>query len=182
MLKVDIPSIKIEFYFKDILYKVNYDNEVLNIREELLPFIYEVTMSKDEVKFYKYNIVNGIKDIVLNKEKNDLIKRINYAISNSNLVSSVIDLDKFNYNIKNILLSNGNIALCNISIKSINNYSYIDILLLESKDIIGSIKINNDEILVNVDSIYLDETLKLVKGFVSLFKNKKEYKIKTLKL
>ena len=35
MLKVDIPSIKIEFYFKDIFYKVNYDNEVLNIREEL---------------------------------------------------------------------------------------------------------------------------------------------------
>lgn len=51
MLKLDIPSIKIEFYFKDIFYKVNYDNEVLNIREELLPFIYEVTISKDEVKF-----------------------------------------------------------------------------------------------------------------------------------
>lgn len=55
-------------------------------------------------------------------------------------------------------------------------------MLLESKDIIGSIKINNDEILVNIDPIYSDETLKLVKGFVSLFKNKKEYKIKTLKL
>ena len=182
MLKVDIPSVKIEFYFKNILYRVNYDNEVLNIREELLPFIYDVTMSKDEVKFYKYNIVNGIKDIVLNKEKNDLIKRISGAIRNNNLVNSIIDLDKFNYSVKNILLSNGNIALCNISIKSINEYSYIDIILLESRDIIGSIKINKDEILVNVDPIYLDETLKLVKGFVSLFKNKKEYKIKTLKL
>ena len=54
-------------------------------------------------------------------------------------------------------------------------------MLLESKDIIGCIKINNDEILVNVDPIYLDETLKLVKDFVSLFKNKKEYKISRLK-
>ena len=81
------------------------------------------------------------------------------------------------------LISDGNIALANKSIKNIynNDYFILDIVLLETNSIIGSIKVKKDDININVDDDCLMDSLKLLNKFICIFLNdNKNYKIKQL--
>ena len=170
MIKLDINTINIKIEYEDYIYILNKNNNKVRLKE--------IDKKNNIINFL--DIIDNNINIYNNKNFIDtnFLNRLIKVIESNNLINNVINIEYFKSKLYNILLSNNIIALCNSSI-NLNNIFILNVLLLDTNTFIGTIKILNNDIIINVDNNYYEECLKLVKEFITLY-TKKNYKIKVL--
>ena len=190
MTKIDINNFIIKFSYKKYIYVfIKLENKIL-IKEiynsNQVKEINFITIINDNIDIYSKKYLNNTllsTNTIYGRKKEELLNRINESFNSNNIILDIINVKEFYESFKNILISDGNIALANKSIKNIynNDYFILDIVLLETNSIIGSIKVKKDDININVDDDCLMDSLKLLNKFICIFLNdNKNYKIKQL--
>ncbi len=166
MIKLNIPNINIKKIYEDYIYILNIKNNKVLIKE--------INLIKNEIYFVK--IYDNKIELIKNKkeknisyiEKSNLINRINKNfVKNNNILNDAIDI-----NLNNIMINNGDLAIEYI------NDNKMNVILLNTNEIIGDIYIYENDINLNIERQYKKECLKLLKEFI--YKSKKNYNIKLL--
>ena len=89
MIKLDIPKVNVEFYYKEKTYNLYKRDDIIVIRENSVDGVYYFYYQNEKVYVFK-NYVSD--DNILNEdEKKAYIKRLYNVISASTLMQDVID-------------------------------------------------------------------------------------------
>ena len=174
MKKIDFDSFKCGMYKDDCLYsiEIKYNDYIIKrIKKEKnnIKYMDYITISNNKVQFknYIYFYRDKMQNLLSKEEKDDIIEDIFNTLEKNNIINDVLDLDKlkeFIYNSqRNYLISNGNIALTYN-----DNNNILDVVLIDSNITLGKIIINSADILI--DDYYFEDTLKLFKNYICLFK------------
>lgn len=169
MNALNISNFKFEKSNNDYLYIIEIKNNkyilkrILNNSEIII-----INIFKDYVEFNCVRNKVKINNLDLfEKDKiiNDIINTLNCKA-----IIDIINFDKLSKLIKDsyikVIYSNELIGL------SVNNDNLINIVLLETNSIIGTIKIDYD-VKINVVEVYRKESLELLKSYVKSNKNKR---------
>ena len=169
MNALNINNFKFQKRNNDYLYIIERKKEkyilkrILNNNEIII-----ITVFNNIVEFEYINNKEKINNIDLLK-KDIIVNDILDALK-SKILMNFIDFDKISYKIKesyiNIDYSNNNLGL------SVVNNNLINIILLKTNSIIGTIKIDYD-VKMNIDEIYLKESLELLNSYLKCNKNKR---------
>ena len=142
---------------KYILKRISNNNEIVSVKifNNEVEFIYIKNQKKFNLNTYE-------KDLITNDILNNL--------KSSNILINFIDFNELSNLIKqsyiNIVYSNELLGL------SFKNSNLIYVVLLETNSIIGTIKIDYD-VRINVDEIYIKESLELLSEYTKSKKKKK---------
>lgn len=183
MKKININNFKYRKEINNYLYVVEINNDEYKIKRiETLnnsKNIDYITIIDNEADIKKYVYSNNSKiNINLNiNDKNTIIEDILIILNNDNIIKDVIDLEKLNKVLKNnyinYIISDGNIGL-----SLTNNKNNLNIILTDNNKIIGKILL--DDFDMYVDDYYFEDSLKLLKKYLCLFKEEKYNKILSL--
>lgn len=182
MKKIDISNFKYSMKVDNFIFVVEIkDNEYLIKRikyEHNIRCIDFIILNSDNV-YIKKNMYFDKDKIDINlsiDEKNNIINEIFDVIKEDNILNDVLDIESLlntiNRSFNNYAITDGNLGL------SIKNNNYLNIILVDSNDIIGKIDINNIEIFV--DDTYFEATLKLFRNYLCLFKKEQYEKVLSL--
>ena len=181
MKKLDISDFNCSISSNGILYVVEVKNNnyiIKRIKDNKNSKTIDIISIIDGyVYFNNYVYIDNLK--LENKinyfEIIEIIDNILEDICNNNIIKDFLDINKLsNYiknNFMNYLISNGILALTQL------NKNTLNIVLLETNNIIGSINLDLDKI--NIDNYFYKESLNLYKNYLKLFKT--EEKILKLK-
>lgn len=177
MIKFSAEEILIKFEDNKFKYHIDIQKEKIYIRRTLKNsrLIDYIMIKGNNIDFFKYDF-NLKKDcLYISKEdKYNTILEILNALEKNNLCSDVIDIKKLKNLLKN---KNVNILIANesIALSSKECCKYLDIISLETYEILGYIYLDYD-VKIKVDSFYYEQVLSLLKQFLDLNNNNKHLK------
>ena len=179
MKKIDINNFKYSKILENFIYVVEIKNNnylIKKIKNEDNIKCIDLIELKDNNVYINRNIYYDKEKININlniNEKNNIINEIFNVIKEDNILKEIINIDKLlniiNKDFNNYIITDGTIGL------SILNSEYLNVILIDSNKIIGKIDINNIDIFI--DDNYFEETLKLFKNYLCLFKKEKYEKV-----
>lgn len=172
MINFDINEVLIKFndekykYQVDVADKKIYIKRILN-NSKIVEYM-KVYDHNFEIFKYDFNLKENnlyMSDIEKYKSSIEIID----SLYKNNLCRDVIDLKKLKELIVNKYI---NILIANetIGLSSKKSCKYLDIILLETYEIIGYISIDYD-VKIKVDSFYYEQVVSLLKNYVDLYKN-----------
>lgn len=173
MIKFNADEILLKFDDDEYKYQIDVQNKKIFIRRTLKnsKLIDYIVIKDSTVDFFKYDF-NLKKDnlYITKEEKYNTVLEIITSLEKNNLCSDIINLEKLKNIIKakniNILIANETIAL-----SSKECCKYLDIISLETYEILGYIYLDYD-VKIKVDSFYYEEVLSLLKQYLNLNNNK----------
>ena len=165
---LNISNFKFEKINNDYIYNIEIKNNIYYLKRILKDE--EVIIIKIFNEQVEFNTIRNNKSIILkNKEKNIIANEIINTL-NSNMLVDFINFNKLSELIHNSYIkidySNDLLGL------SVINNNLINIILLKTNNVIGNIKIDYD-VKINVDKLYLKDSLDLLSDYLNSKKNLK---------
>lgn len=183
MKKINVDNINIKFMNDNYIYTISFINEKIILKRIKSVGSKELVIINVDELNVNINVFPQATYLEIDNIVNDIINNL----YNCNMVSDIININELYKILKssyiNILISNGIIGLSNKTIKNVKENIYdLDIVLLETNNIIGRISYSDGIVNLEIDDYYKKDVLDLYNNLINLFlcNNSNKY-IKILK-
>lgn len=183
MKKFDVNKVNISYSSDGYKYDISVCDYNFNFSRQKIGGnldTYEAIIIKNNIA----KIIKGSQKDLTTKEKNDLVNSMFEALKNNYMSCEMFNLDELKKlvesNYINIVLANDEIGFSVLDMASVRNSEVykLDVILMDTRDIIGEVIINKDNLNINIDKSYLESSLKLLNNFVCLFRKEKILEMK----